>query len=531
MTTQITARATGVIAAFLACAGPASAQPVSTSCSSVEHLALQSPLIVRGVIEDIAVHAPRNSIHRYQTLSVRVLETIQGEHAERLQFVQAGDFGSHRILKLIYDKQELLLFLRPWMTSQKFNRSAGGYAYVRFPLVVEQVAILEPDKVQFAHTSIPALTADLRVLSQPEALIGAVKKYLRQERGPQPVRSVTIELPPPLRGGYFQAHLTFPADAVEPPAVEEEPVVDFATFKERFAKAPPVEQKPPYTRNQSGYVGVSALERVAADCDVIVRGVFADSCFVAATDDPTGPACGVQLRVLETLKGKTPEQLSFYVTDARDLEKLRRDRQEVVVFLRSQWLSGPAAALGYQTRAALWDDSVMVLHRDHAEALFADLTWQREPERILQRLRAVTKDEAGGMAAREALPVFDFHPPSSTGADSSLAGNQHSVVYLPVDRDLEANARKWATSDNKDLRWLAARAMIYFKSDENAALLRTLLDDDATWTRREMLRLVHPLDPDHDPQFLVRWEAWHVLDGWGFDVPQPAFRVSSAAPR
>jgi hypothetical protein len=331
---------------------------------------------------------------------------------------------------------------------------------------------------------------------------------------------VTIELPPPLRGGFFQAHFTFPADAVDPPAMEEDPVVDFATFRERFAKEPPAERKPPYTRRGTGYVGVSALELMAADCDVILRGIIEDSCFVSATDDPTGPACGVQFRVRETLKGKAPKQVNFFVTDARDLEKLQRDRQEVVVFLRNQLLSGPAAALGYQTRDGLWDDSVIVLHRDHAEALFADLTWHREPEEILKRLRALTKRAPG-----DRPPVFDVHPPASIAAGSSIAGNQYAIIYLPVGRDLVANARKWATADNKDLRWLAARAMIYFKSEENAALLKTLLDDAAAWTRLEMLRLIHPLDPDHDPEYLVRWEAWHVLDGWGYDVPKPAFRL------
>lgn len=515
-----TALAASFFAVILASA-LALAQPVSTSTQSVEHLALHHPLIVRAVLDDIAIHAPRNSIHRYQTLTASVLETIKGEHAERLQFVDSGDFGSQRILKLIHDKQELLLFLQPWMTSRKFNRPAGGYAYTRFPFVVEQVAVLEPDKVQFAHSSIPPLTADLQVLSKPGDLVGAIKKYLNKERGPRPVGSVTIELPPPLRSGFFKAHLTFPADAIDPPAIEEAPVVDFAKFKRRFGIDPPVERKPPYTRNQTGYIGVYALELMAADCDAIVRGVIEDSCFVATSEDPTGPACGARLRVTEMLKGKAAEHVNFFVSDARDLEKLQRDRQEIVVFLRNQLLSGPAAALGHGTRDGLWDDSVIVLNRDSAEALFSNLTWHREPDEILKRLREVAPRQQNP-------PVFDVHPPSSIAAGSSLAGNKYSVIHLPVDQDLDANARKWATSDNKDLRWLAARAAIYFKSDDNAAMLRKLLKDEATWSRREMLQLIHPLDHEHDPEYLVRWEAWHVLDGWGQDVPQPSFRVGDA---
>lgn len=525
MRSQITARVVLFSAVHLACAGTALAQPVSTISSSVELLAAQSPLIVRAVLDDIAIHPPRNGIHRYQTLTASVLETIRGKHVERLQFVHSGDFGAHRVLKLIHDKQELLLFLQPWMASQKFIRPAGGYAYARFPFVVEQVAILEADKVQFAHTSIPPLTADLRVLSKPDELVGTIKKYLNKERGPRPVGSVTVELPPPLRGGFFQAHFTFPADAVDPPAIKEVPVVDFEKFKRRFSIDPPAERTLPYTRNQTGYIGVYALELMAADCDMIVRGVIEDSCFVAASEDPTGPACGARLRVTEMLKGKAAEHVDFLVSDARDLEKLQRDRQEIIVFLRNQLLSGPGAALGSQTRAGLWDDSVIVLNRN-AEALFADLTWHREPKEILKRLRAVTKREPG-----DKPPVLDVHLPASIAAGSSIAGNQYAIVYLPVDRDLEANARKWATADNKDLRWLAARSLIYFKSDENAAILRKLLDDEATWSRREMLRLIRPLDYKHDPEYLVRWEAWHVLDGWGHDLPQTSFRMGDDTQR
>jgi len=122
--------------------------------------------------------------------------------------------------------------------------------------------------------------------------------------------------------------------------------------------------------------------------------------------------------------------------------------------------------------------------------------------------------------------VFAVHPPESISAGSSIVGDKYSVIYLPVDQDLEANARNWSVADNKDLRWLGARAMIYFKSDKNAALLRTLLDDGATWSRGEMLQLIGTHPQTGEPEFLVRWEAWSALDGWGYDVPKPSFRAS-----
>jgi len=530
---RIKTRAASFTTAFLACVGAACAQPVSTSSSSVEWLGANSPLIVRAVIDDIAVHDPDDSFNRYQTVSVRVLETVKGTHADRLQFVHNWDFGAFRLSKLQQDKQEVLLFLDRWSQSRRFNRSTGGYAYARFPYLVEHAAILTPADVRFAETSVPPLTGNLTKLSTPNQLVDAIKTYLKARRGQQPVRGVTIELPPHLRGGFYRVDFTFPADANldQPQTAVEEPAADFATLKERFAKNPPAEKKPPYARSRSGYSGVSALELMAADCDVIVRGVIENSCFIAATDGPTGPSCGVKLRVLETFKGKAPQHVNVYVTDGRDLEHLMRDQQEMVVFLRNQSLSGPAAVFGHQTRGGLWDDSVIILNPRDAEVLFADLSWQRQPEKVLNRLRVVTERERREQRASrtdDGPPrplVFDVHPPASIAAGSSIAGNDHSRIYLPVDRDLEANARHWAAADSNDLRWLAARAMIYFKSDRNAALLQTLLVDNATWSRLEILHLIHPLNPEDNPEFLVRWEAWHVLDGWGCDVRKPSFRA------
>ncbi len=527
---------TGFLVVATACLGPADglhAQPVSTSSSSVEWLAANSPLIVRGVIDEISVHDPKDPYHRYQTVSVRVLETVKGPRLERLQFVQPGDFGFVRIGKLRDDGQPLLLFLKDWARSGLFDRSSGGYAYARFPYLVDQGAVLTPKNVKFTHSDVPPLSSDLAVLSTPEQLIDAIRAYLERPHERVPVQGVTIELPEHLRGGYDRVAFTYPADARTDPArpAVPGPVLDFATFQDRFAKAPPATRKPPYTRDRGGYIGVYAPELMVADCDAIVRGVIEDSCFVADTDDPTGPSRGIKFRVLETLKGKASDQINFYLTDARDVETVRATRREIVVFLNLQSSSKPEDALGHRTRATLWDDSVIVLDRDRAEVLFADLTWHREPAEILGRLREVArrpleqKDERGTRSSRSldghrGPPVFAVHPPESLVAGASIAGNVYSVIHLPVNADLETDARRWAASDSKDLRWMGARAMVYFKSDENAELLRKLLGDEGTWPRGEMLHLIRPLY-NENPEYLVRWEAWHVLDGWGYAVEKP----------
>jgi hypothetical protein len=396
-----------------------------------------------------------------------------------------------------------------------------------------RVSRISSKDVRFAQTGAPPLSADLTVLSSPEQLIDAIRVYLRRPHEGVPVQGVTIKLPPNLRGGFYRVDFTYPADAridQARPAVPE-PVLDFATYKARFAKNPPATRKPPYTRGRGGYIGVYALELMAADCDVIVRGVIEDCCFIADTDDPTGSSYGIKFRVLETFKGKASDQINFYMTDARDAETLQRNRREILVFLNLQSSSKREDALGYRTRATLWDDSVIVLDRDRTEVLFADLTWHREPGEVLKRLVEVTgrpleqKDgrrtrSSPFLADHRGPPVFAVYPPASLVAGSSIAGNVYSVIYLPVDTNLEANVRRWAAADSKDLRWLAARALVYFKTDENAKLLGKLLGDEGTWSRGEMLHLIRPLY-NESPEYLVRWEAWHVLNGWGYVAEKP----------
>lgn len=531
--------AASFIVVLLACAESAHAQPQAVDASSVERRAARSSLIVRAVVEEVTGPI-KDEIHNrhYQTVSVRVLETVKGKQCDRLQFVDDVGYGPFAKDKLRQDRQEVLLFLDHWTRREHFSRSAGAYAYTRFPYIVEGMALLTPTEVRFGGNDLSPLTANLTKISTPEQLLGAIKGYLKNCLPGQPVRDVTIDLPKDLRGGYEWGSFTFPADAApdHPKSVVESPAAGFAAIRDRFAAKPPGGMKPSYGRKAGGYVGVYALELMAADCDVIVRGGVDDSFYIGG-QYPTGPACGARVRVTEALKGEAPGHLNVYVTEARDLQRLQQDRQEVVLFLRTRALSGSAAVFGYQTRAYLWDDSAIVLAEREAEALFSDLTWNREPDAILKRLRAAIERELrkkgeGGIdgssdeAGHVGPPVFDAYPPASIAAGSSIAGNPYAVIYLPVDRELEANSRdKWAASESKDLRWLAARTLIYFKSDKNAALLRTLLADEATWEEREMNRLLDPMYPWLGPEYLVRWEAWQVLNGWGYETPKPAFRV------
>ena len=548
-----TATRAAFLSAFaLTCVRVACAQPQSPDDSGVELLVERSQRVVRAVVENVVMHELKDGLHRnagrnsYRTVSVRVLETLKGERSDRLQFVENHDFDPIPLGELQKNKQEVLLFLEPWVRSLRFNRATGGYAYTRFPLIVLNAAVLNPEEVQWAHVGSPMLSSDLIHVKTAEQLLDTIKSYLKSRANHGLVVVKTITLPDKWNRGTPGARFSFP---VEEPA--KEPVLDFSVFKKRYARQKPRGEKlKSYDRLGGGYVGVDSLELMAIDCDAIVRGVIEDSCFLGIDYDPTLNVFGVKLRVLETLKGKCAKQIGVYVSYPPDLQQLQRDRQELVLFLRSHGLSGSAAALGYQMRDGLWDDSAIVLDDQRAEVLFSDLTWHREPKSILDRLRVVAERErrmseelqsraaADGNPTQRFLqngehaerfahcgmrpPVFGFHPPESIAANSVIAGNVYSRIYLPVDRELEANARKWLKSENKDRRWVGARALIYFKSDENAAILKTMLDDDAAWGRIDMLHMTRIFWP-YSPKFLVRWEAWHTLAGWGFDVPKTSF--------
>jgi hypothetical protein len=546
-----------IVAAF---AAAANAQPVSGSAASVEWAAADCCAIVRAVIDDVSIHElkdglyPNAGVRRYQTVTARVLDTLKGEHADRLQFVNDGDFRGFRLAELQAKKQELLLFLDPSLRRGIINFATGEYAYARFPLAVAGAIVLNDNGCRWTHTNVPVLSARLDRLVSAKQTLDAVKAYVDGHSQRTPVRSETMELPPKLRGGYYKATLTIPADEDSSSRGQARPteqaILDFEQFEERFAKPPPADGKPSFSRKGTGAVSVYALEAMAADCDAIVRGAIEKACFVARTDGPKGDSYGVRLRVIEWIKGKVGggraeegragDRVACYVIDAGDLDTLRREETEIVLFMRAnqdQGVAHPYGALEYRVRGGHWDDSAIVLDGESAdgqsaEVLFADLTWHRKSDEIIERLRGAVKEASGDDAAMRSRyscagdppPLFRFHPPTTVAADSTIEGNPHSHVYLPIDRSLEENARKWAAADSKDLRWVAARAMVYFKSDENAAILRRMLDDDATWGRREMLHMTGLSHP-YEPELLVRWEAWHVLAGWGYDAPRPEFAI------
>jgi formylglycine-generating enzyme len=90
---------------------------------------------------------------------------------------------------------------------------------------------------------------------------------------------------------------------------------------------------------------------------------------------------------------------------------------------------------------------------------------------------------------------------------------------VPLDARLERPARAWIASKDATLRTAGVGALRYFKSRDNAALLRKLLNDPST---AQMGDSQPPLYQPHTWEYRnVRRSAREVLDEWGFGWEAP----------
>jgi hypothetical protein len=95
----------------------------------------------------------------------------------------------------------------------------------------------------------------------------------------------------------------------------------------------------------------------------------------------------------------------------------------------------------------------------------------------------------------------------------------HLVLSVPVDKQLEKRAQDSLRAEADQRRAEGARALRYFRSDENIARLRTLLDDPGRAIRH------HAQDNKGvEAIYFVRHAAYETLKSWGIDVEKPVLR-------
>jgi hypothetical protein len=260
---------------------------------------------------------------------------------------------------------------------------------------------------------------------------------------------------------------------------------------------------------------IDSVEWMAADSSLIVRGtVIAEQ----VNEEPQGFVWHtVAFRVDETLKGEHRPTVKFIVqtnTIDKEIGRWREDRRPLLAFLDdsprvvARWLSRKWARYPFAPRTGYRKGSFLELGRQGTTTCYT------------LELRALAGTEPTLEATRNAIlgPVSTARLYSHT---LMIPGENLKRLTVPVDSRLEAQARKWIASADKNLRVLGASALIYFRSDENAKLLKSLINDPASWEHQ----LVSEVAERRERVFEVREEAWSVLDAWGVQVSHPVTRI------
>lgn len=322
-------------------------------------------------------------------------------------------------------------------------------------------------------------------------------------------------------------------------------------------------------RAQMGYTQ-PCLELLIAESDLIVRGR------VVAVDRRPGDERKIHswetvtVEVHETLKGPASDRVAFGCSQhpsSEPFEGFRASGQEALFCLmRTRWDAtsrrpnseieaergqNPTAwepvstdQFGFMESvirlgpARSGDQARLVSGRTPPPIFSLDLRLLREPNEILEATRAlIAAEPRDGRPVRvhRVLSVDDFLRATGRAADAN-------VWVVPLDPRLEAAARRWVVESeaivrrlddartilagkpkrppaeprrSAQLRRAGVLALAHFRSDENAAILRRLLDDPFVEPRQLPNGAVAQVFP-------VREAAAGVLSEWGVPVAKPS---------
>lgn len=191
------------------------------------------------------------------------------------------------------------------------------------------------------------------------------------------------------------------------------------------------------------------------------------------------------LLVLETIKGRPQETIRLDPSD----NSLRGfvEGERVLAFLDSEGKPIPST-----------EDSG-VYHFSVSRTRLPTIDWNstRDSEQTIES----AKDAAKWPAPAKAIAI--------------QAPSGGSYVRFPVDQPLERAAQHWP---QPIYAAQAAQALREFRSKENAAILRRLLDERSEFTMQGAGRLWSLSYPVPDL-------AWHTLESWGEHVPRPVMTL------
>jgi hypothetical protein len=266
---------------------------------------------------------------------------------------------------------------------------------------------------------------------------------------------------------------------------------------------------------------LDSIEWMSSDSSLIVRGAIIN---VVTEDDQENYALWhtVSFRVDETLKGKPVQKLTFIVqtnTGDKSIAQWKQDGRQLLAFLEESRCVVAAAGTYGAGRYARFE---FAPRNGYSQNSFLELDASAESKAYDLTLRPTKSPEATILVVKKAVMA----PPRPAG---KLCSNWVSVpgrgellrLAVPIDDRLEAPARGWIESDDKDFRVAGAGALIYFRSEANRHILQKLLSDAGVWN----YVVDNGKQGDREVRvYAIREKAYSILKEWGYDVPPPVLR-------
>lgn len=271
---------------------------------------------------------------------------------------------------------------------------------------------------------------------------------------------------------------------------------------------------------------LDSIEWMAADSSLIVRGTIE---VLSTEKEPEGGLWHtMRFRVQETLKGEHQPSVQFVMqsNDVRSEVELidgwKARNEPLLIFLHeSKCLVAHGnrmyARYDFAPRTGFRDRSLIVLKSENENPVLTMAQQVLSQEDIVEATKAAITFPGDGAK----LCSHSFLLPHDLVRDTRWVKTGGGVnLSVPIDSRLEAQARRWIKSKDGSLRVKGAEAFIYFRSEANAAALKTLLDDAySIEVERHQDHVVN-----RERVYRVREAAFTVLEAWGFEVPDVVLR-------
>jgi hypothetical protein len=249
--------------------------------------------------------------------------------------------------------------------------------------------------------------------------------------------------------------------------------------------------------------GATSIECVVLNSDVVVVGKVVEVGDGKPAEQGGAPAT---VAVEETLKGGHRERL--------------RVRTPFPVATLAKWKGHSSRLLLAAKGDPLAATSVLALADEGLDVLTADFALLRKPEDVIRGAKETVRRMPG---VRE-VDTFRLVVPAEAVAGTEWAkyygSGGHITLLVPVDERLEKRAREYTGGESYDRREEGARALRYFRSDENVTRVRGLLGDPgwayaahAGENRGVEVRI-----------YGVRKAAYEALQYWGVSAEAPVIR-------